>query len=190
MVKRLYLLGIIFSIVPLMEIRAQDTTLFQRVDNALFSGDYHLPIAGYYHTSSYPVGVYYVILPVGVVLPPLRVSWNCHPDQDYVSQLEYREPVWSIQLCPMIGRCLRLGRGDEYALLGGFDIGLDFVRKSFVDQTTSHVLDKKITPYFSFTPKIGVSWVLFDFFVGYEFVPAYHRLSGWTFGIGFSIPTH
>ena len=90
----------------------------------------------------------------------------------------------------MIGRCLRLGDGDEYALLLGFDTGLDFVRKCYVGQTTSQVMDKKITPYFSFTPKMGVSVLLLDLFVGYEWVPAYHRLSGWTFGIGFSIPTH
>lgn len=186
MPKKLLILGfgLLLPFASWQEVRAQDSSLFRRIDDALFDGDYHIPIAGYYHTSAYPVGFYSGI----VTRVPVRVGWNCNPDKDNVSESEYREPTWTLNLSMLIGRCFAFNGG--YALLFGGDIGVDFVRKSHVDPVTSQVLEKKTVPYFSCTPKLGISVGLIDFLIGYEWVPAYSRLSGWTFGVGVSVPTH
>lgn len=184
MPKKLLILGfgLLLPFATLQEVRAQDSSLFRRIEYAWFNSNFHIPIAGYYHTSAYPVGFYLGIW------APIRVSWNCNPDKDYVSESEYRESTWSLNFCMLIGRCFKFS--DGYALLLGGDIGVNFVRKSHVDPVTSQVLEKKTVPYFSCTPKLGISVGLIDFLIGYEWVPAYSRLSGWTFGVGVSVPTH
>ena len=174
------------SVAPLGRTVAQDTTVIQRLKDWAMYANYVIPVAGYYHTASYPVGFYTGVIP-GVWVP-LRVGWSCHPDKDVVSETEFREPTWTLQFSELFG--IGIDGAAAYGLLGGIDMGVYFVRKSVTEPTTGQVLEKKTVPYFSFTPKVGFSFAVLDFIVGYEFVPAYSRLSGWTFGVGFSIPTH
>lgn len=147
-----------------------------------------IPLWGYYYTSAYPVGLYEVINGY-FFFPPMRVGFNFCPKADVISEMEYRKPTWTLQFCPMLG----FGFNDElrYGWLAGFDIGADFVKRYFTDPPSGTVTDTKCTPYFSFTLKAGIFvHYAFDFIIGYEFVPAYKHLSGFTFGLGLSIPPH
>ena len=179
------------AVAPTRRVSAQDTaTIVSRVQEWVECANYVIPVAGYYYTASYPVGIYTGVMPGIGGWIPLRVGWNCHSDKTFISETEYRVPTWTIQFSELFGIAIDRDWTALYGLLGGIDMGVDFVRKCIVEPNTGRVLEKETVPYFSFTPKVGFSWVIFDFIVGYEFVPAYQLLSGWTFGVGFSMPTH
>lgn len=62
--------GLLWPFTSLQEVRAQDSSLFRRIGDALFGDNYHILIAGYYHTLAYSVGLY-----LGIPTP-VRVGWN------------------------------------------------------------------------------------------------------------------
>ena len=100
----------------------------------------------------------------------------------YGNDNDYYEPTWSLRF-GWIGYSF-----DESVTGWGavtfrpfVNMGMDFMK-----HYTQAASETKT--YFTFAPSLAVNVYMFNFFVGYEFVPRFKQLNGINFGAGFSIP--
>ena len=103
-----------------------------------------------------------------------------------ISATEKREPTWSMRF-GWIGYSF-----DEDVTGWGaitfrpfVNMGMDFMKHYTMSASG---WDSETKTYFTFAPSLAVNVYMFNFFVGYEFVPRFKELNGINFGAGFSIP--
>ena len=140
---------------------------FFNVDN-IWTG-----FAGYFHQAHYPGGFYIGNLMFGFG----------NGEQIVISNSEYREPTWSIHWS-VIG--FKFGKKAIW-IRPSLSMGLNIAKKYTLNSTTN-VYEPDKTPYFGISPMLKANVYMFNFFAGYEFVPAFKELNGWFYGFGMSLP--
>ena len=111
--------------------------------------------------------------------------YNGNPDLPFDAN-NYYEPTWSLRF-GWVGYSF-----DEDVTGWGavtfrpfVNLGMDFMKHHI--QTASGRTSETKT-YFTFAPSLAMNVYMFNFFVGYEFVPRFKQLNGFNYGVGFSIP--
>lgn len=144
-----------------------DWSDFFNVDN-IWTG-----FLGYFHQAHYPGGFYIGNLMFGFG----------NGEQIVISSSEYREPTWSIHWG---GIGYKIGKKAIW-IRPTLLLGLDIAKKYTLDPATN-LYEPDKTPYFGISPMLKANVYMFNFFAGYEFVPAFKEINGWLFGAGISIP--
>lgn len=99
---------------------------------------------------------------------------------------DYYQPTWSMRF-GWIGYSI-----DEDVTGWGavtfrpfVNMGMNFMKHYSLNGTEWYTDNKT---YFTFAPSLAMNLYMFNFYVGYEFVPRFKELNGINFGIGFSVP--
>lgn len=114
-----------------------------------------------------------------------ETSYSGNPDVAY-SANDYYEPTWSLRF-GWIGYSFDEGVTGWGAITFRpfVNMGMDFMKHYTM---TTAGMNTKTKTYFTFAPSLAMNIYMFNFFVGYEFVPRFKQLNGLNFGVGFSIP--